>query len=191
VLVEFNSDTQEFINAMRQLHLLAYAAAEKNLTFYIRSFKSIQDYIHQFPDETVHIAHAIDMVSLPVDDLFAVYTCLVEKGFFYIADRFHDFIMTRDKVSFSSRYQANLSPRYTREMDEKTYAQAIVDYDNLKIKQTLAPYFENKKMIINEVLSFAGLFSAKEPSLQLSPTARTGERVLQADSDYKVILGIC
>lgn len=99
-LIELNSQTQDFQNALTQLHLLAYVAAEKNLSFETHAFRTIQDCAAQFPDDTIDVAHAIDMPDLPLRDLSIVYSLLGSNGFLYIADQFHNILCTRSQLFF-------------------------------------------------------------------------------------------
>lgn len=157
-LIEIQSDSESFKNALRQLYLLSYAAAEKNLSFCISVFATAQEYRNKFPDHTIHVAHALDMPFLPLVDLFAVYTSLQKKGFFYMADRFHNILLTRNQLLFSKKY--------SRANDANEYKVANLDYDELKqfpvcaaVNKILAPQVDNNKNIISDVLGYLGLFA--------------------------------
>lgn len=163
-LIERNSETDDFQNALMQLHLLVYAAGEKDLSFQVQSFSRIQDYVSQAGNETIDVAHAIDMPTLPIDDLSIVYYKLGDQGFLYMADHFHNFFCTHSQIFFSNKFKLEFPGIY--------YEDSQADYKEIQAFPRYAKVIEedlrkniNQDMVVSSVLSYLGLFRKNNKSV--------------------------
>lgn len=98
-LVEPACTEQRFYNAYLQFNCLQQFAQNLQLQFEPEYFPTVLDYIQTYPDEKIHVGHAIDFDAFHFEqeakeDIVLAYQSLNPNGFFYLASHNTTVMMT-------------------------------------------------------------------------------------------------